>query len=547
MLKRLICWSLTLVLLLSLGGALAAEKGLPIVEKPGEVKLRVAVIGDPAIEDWETNAYIKYLEDQTNLDLEFEVIPEEGAAEKIGLILASGDYPDVFLSVGVTDAMITKYGVEQKLFLPLNELIDKHGDNILKLFEAFPGSRARMTQLDGNIYSLPEVNICYHCLYRQKYWINSSWLEKLSLAMPKTIDEFYDVLVAFRDKDPNGNGQKDELPMIANYEDGWHTNSDSFIMNAFTYYPLNLRKAVSGGESAFGLYLQDGKIVTCLNDVKGMKDGLSFVNKLVSEGLFFEGSFSQNTATDQIQGEGGLVGGEAGGYLQFCQTGSDMYKNYDYLLPLTGPDGQRNMISFPYEGVGGNRYVISASCANPEAALRLADFMYSFDATIRGYYGVKDVDWQEPDAGAVGLDGKPALYKVLTPWQDVNVQNNAVLQYTISYRDAAFRSGKQTDLSTIDIKSGDGLELWLLKATQEYEQLADKSKPLPPMKFDSQTTEELGLLSTELSSFIKEGITAFMTGNSDVATYEDWLKELEALGMSKLIAIYQAAYDAQHK
>ncbi len=382
MFKKLTSLLLSLALLLSLGSALAQEEKLPIAENFGDIKLRVAVIGDPAIEDWETNAYVKWLEEKTNIDLSFEVIPEEGAAEKLGLILASGNYPDVFLSVGISDANITKYGIEEKLFLPLSALIDEHGNNIKKLFEAFPGARARMTQLDGEIYSLPDVNICYHCGLRQKYWINSTWLEKLNLEKPTTTEEFYNVLVAFRDKDPNGNGEKDELPMIANYDDGWHTNSDSFVMNAFTYYPLNLRKAITSGAEAFGLYLDGGKVVSCLNDTAGMKEGLSFVNKLVAEGLFYEGSFSQNTAADMIQGEGGQVGGAAGGYLQFCQTGSDMYKQYDYLLPLTGPEGQRNMTSFPHEGVGGNRYVISATCENPEAALRLADLMYSFDATM---------------------------------------------------------------------------------------------------------------------------------------------------------------------
>ena len=99
-----------------------------------------------------------------------------------------------------------------------------------------------------------------------------------------------------------------------------------------------------------------------------------------------------------------------------------------------------------------------------------------------------------------------------------------MLQYTISYRDAAFRNGEQTDLVNTDKKSGAGLEIWLAEATKEYEAVADKSKPLPPLKFDSVTLEELGLLSTELSSFIKEGITAFMTGNNSVDNYESWLK-----------------------
>ncbi len=547
MFKKLACMFLSLTLLLSLGSVLAQNANLPVAANFGDVKLKVAVIGDPAIEDWETNAYVKWLEEQTNIDLSFEVIPEDGAAEKLGLILASGDYPDVFLSVGITDTNITKYGTEEKLFLPLNDLIDTHGDNIKKLFEAFPGSRERITQLDGEIYSLPDVNICYHCGLRQKFWINASWLEKLGLEKPVTIDEFYNVLASFRDKDPNGNGLKDELPMIANYDDGWHTNSDSFVMNAFTYYPLNLRKAITTGAEAFGLYLDNGKVVTSLHDAQGMKAGLAFVSKLVSEGLFYEGSFSQNTSADQIQGEGGLVGSSAGGYLQFAQTGSDIYKQYDYLLPLTGPNGQRNMTSFPYEGVSGHRYVISASCENPEAALRLADLMYSYDATIRGYHGVYGENWTDPDAGAVGLNGEPALYKVLTPWQDVNVQNNNVLQYTISYRDAAFRNGEQTDLANIDKKSGEGLEIWLAEATKEYEAFADKAKALPPLKFESAAVEELGLLSTELSSFIKEGVTAFMTGNNSVDNYDNWLKEADDLGLNRLIEYYQAAYDAQYK
>ncbi len=62
---------LALAMLLSVGSVLAEEK-LPIAENFGDIKLRVAVIGDPAIEDWETNAYVKWLEEKTNIDLSFD-------------------------------------------------------------------------------------------------------------------------------------------------------------------------------------------------------------------------------------------------------------------------------------------------------------------------------------------------------------------------------------------------------------------------------------------------------------------------------------------
>ncbi len=70
-----------------------------------------------------------------------------------------------------------------------------------------------ITAPDGNIYALPQVNECYHCMYQQRMWIYKPWLDKLGLKMPTTTDEFYEVLKAFKTKDPNGNGKADEIPL----------------------------------------------------------------------------------------------------------------------------------------------------------------------------------------------------------------------------------------------------------------------------------------------------------------------------------------------
>ncbi|HPR77849.1 MAG TPA: hypothetical protein PLR69_04535, partial [Candidatus Limiplasma sp.] len=106
----------------------------------GDIKLRFAVTSVPAIIDWETNEYVKWIEDVTNVDLSFELIPYDGRAEKLGLLLASGDYPDVFLSVGMTNQMISRYGVDEQMFLPLNDLINQYGTFTKQIFEEYPGS-----------------------------------------------------------------------------------------------------------------------------------------------------------------------------------------------------------------------------------------------------------------------------------------------------------------------------------------------------------------------------------------------------------------------
>jgi ABC-type glycerol-3-phosphate transport system substrate-binding protein len=67
-----------------------------------------------------------------------------------------------------------------------------------------------ITSPDGGLYSFPFYYSdptdpqCY------AYWINKDRLDKLGLEMPTTPDELFDVLVAFRDGDPNGNGIPDE-------------------------------------------------------------------------------------------------------------------------------------------------------------------------------------------------------------------------------------------------------------------------------------------------------------------------------------------------
>lgn len=86
-----------------------------------------------------------------------------------------------------------------------------------------------ITAPDGNIYALPSINDCYHCSMAQKMWIYKPWLDKLGLDVPTTTDELYTVLKAFKDKDPNGNGKADEVPLTgAPRGSGWYSSIDAF-------------------------------------------------------------------------------------------------------------------------------------------------------------------------------------------------------------------------------------------------------------------------------------------------------------------------------
>lgn len=80
--------------------------------------------------------------------------------------------------------------------------------NLWKLFQQQPIYEAQMTSPDGNIYGLPHAEFDINNYVLMWNIIRQDWLDKLGLAMPSTIDEYHDVLVAFRDQDPNGNGKR---------------------------------------------------------------------------------------------------------------------------------------------------------------------------------------------------------------------------------------------------------------------------------------------------------------------------------------------------
>ena len=75
-----------------------------------------------------------------------------------------------------------------------------------------------ITAPDGHIYSFPwieELGAGKESIHSVNDfpWINVEWLNKLGLKMPTTTEELKQVLIAFKTKDPNGNGKADEIPM----------------------------------------------------------------------------------------------------------------------------------------------------------------------------------------------------------------------------------------------------------------------------------------------------------------------------------------------
>ena len=112
------------------------------------------------------------------------------------------------------------------VFIPVDEMQEKYCPQLMKAYELVPELKATNTMPDGHAYSFPSYGDPQFSGLSRLLAINTDWLEAVDMEMPTTLEEFKEVLIAFRNKDPNGNGQKDEIPLswmgpIYNSTTGW--------------------------------------------------------------------------------------------------------------------------------------------------------------------------------------------------------------------------------------------------------------------------------------------------------------------------------------
>ncbi len=96
-------------------------------------------------------------------------------------------------------------------FVPLDDLIEEHAPNIKQFFEEHPEMRKEMQASDGKLYMIPNFT---EQRVKEIWYVRQDWMDKLNLETPTTVNELYNVAKAFREQDPNGNGQQDEVPIF---------------------------------------------------------------------------------------------------------------------------------------------------------------------------------------------------------------------------------------------------------------------------------------------------------------------------------------------
>lgn len=193
-------------------GALASDlpdKEIPkLSEEPIHLRIAIPFTADHSVSLNDLDMLKEYAE-KTNVFVEWIEISDTAYAEKYKLMLATNDLPDAFgAGFGYERSVIYKYAQEGSI-IPLNDLIEQYGTNTKHFFGLRDDFRKLCTYPDGNIYTLPALDENQNIRVDSIWWINDTFVKKLGMEYPKTLDEVGDYLRAVTTKDLNGDGKNE--------------------------------------------------------------------------------------------------------------------------------------------------------------------------------------------------------------------------------------------------------------------------------------------------------------------------------------------------
>ena len=280
--------------------------------------------------------------------------------------------PDFVFNAGFGDTDLLKYA-KQGVIINLEEYIDKYMPNLKKVFEQYPEYRAMCTDANGHIWALPWIEqLGYEKTAIQTIgdmtFINTNWLDFLGLEMPTTVDEFEQVLIAFRDNADKLQAEfgieGDIIPMSCIMNDG--DQDPAILINGFG-------EGYGDPDRGRHIAVTNDKQVICTATTEGFRKGMDWLHKLYTEDLIDPEAFTQEWSTYVAKGKSGRYG------VAFSWDVANI-DNLSRRAVSSGAGGRRQNItpqtaSFT-SGFDRGRCVVTANAKNPALIAAWIDQMY---------------------------------------------------------------------------------------------------------------------------------------------------------------------------
>ncbi len=432
--------------------------------------------------------------------------------EAFNLMISSGKLPDI-ISFG-RGSDLEKLGRDGGL-IPLNNLIKNYAPNIQKMLDEDPAFRQVATALDGNIYTIPKN---FELVSAEFYWIRKDWLDMFGLEVPTTVDELYEVLTAFRNGDPNGNGIKDEIPLFDRTGPNMPDEYLSLFDSSTTFYP------------------RDGVITFEPLEKENFVYGVNELAKWYREGLIDPEILTRGAKSRDVLFSGNLGGfthdwPSTGNYNSSLASSIPGFKNIAIAPPVDQNGNQiERTIRYPSPG-----WSISSQSKDPVTIIRFFDYFFTEEGSALMNWGI------EGETYTVNQDGEKEFTPLVLERSDMTP-----LAYLRSIG-AQYRVGMNQDAKYE--------YAFMAPESKEAASLYDSNpqwyRPNTPilggnisLKYTAEDEVEYKRLLSQIEPYVDEMFQKWLLGTSSIDDdYDKFVAEIKKRGIDRAIEINQKAYD----
>lgn len=426
--------------------------------------------------------------------------------EALSLMIASDELPDIIATNWISYQGGPSQAINDGIIIDLEEYRE-YAPNYFKLLDENPEYAKAAKTDDGKCYGFATIQSSDKLLTVMGPSIRQDWLDDLGLEVPETIEEWENVLRAF----------KTEKKAVAPFSFEYGNISTVFGMFEARFDPM-----VKNGEVVYGPAQPE------------FKRALATLNKWFNEGLLDKNiaSVDKSVIDSQIlSGKTGATVCSGGmGLGTYQKSGKAIDPNFSlYAMPF--PTYEKGKVSNSVKilnRIEGNAVAITTACKNPELAVRVLDYLYSEEGEIFANFGVEGETFNY-------VDGKPVYTDLITNNPDGLSMAQALGKY-------------------VRVGTGDGL-LVREEYIEQYYNLPEQqatftnwaknvkgslSETVPAIKATAEESAEYSEIMSEVNKYRNQMIVKFITGIEPIENFDKYVETLNQYGLEKAMKIKTA-------
>jgi len=448
--------------------------------------------------------------------LPFSVIVE---TEQFNLLLASGDYPDVFGSGLLTNSM--DYYYEEGVVQDIKDAVQEYMPNYLYAMDEYPEfAKSVGIESDEGRWLLLH-SYTKNTAYNGGLVIRQDWLDQLGAQRPETIDEYHDILTRF----------KNELgacsPMFLNGEGMLVNDAFASAFGVKSFY--NNRGMVE-----YPIFQVDGEIKYGPAE-DAYRDYLQTMADWYAEGLIFNDFYSYTDSNTNAPND--LILNDQMGVFTTQLMNMNQY-NDQMSIELVGavtPTLEKGeKIHFDWREAGASTRGLCISTKVEEdvlpVILKMWDYTMSQEGQLFCNWGVEGVTFEYDE------NGDPYFTDLVTnsPMPAFSIALNV---YTLG-GSAVSIIDKAREFCNYQDNQMEAMEVWNSNVDGAYD--------LPDlMTLNAEESEAFSAGFSDIITYVSSFNLQVITGQTvlDDSAWEQYLDDLDSMGLKDCLAQYQSAYD----